>query len=245
MTQKWMLVTGGSRGIGQALVTHLLPEWNIAFTGRSDARIARTLEQAQGRNPSTWVKGLCCDGNDEARVEQVAMSLIREFGAPAAIVHNAGMTLDALHIHQNAKDWHDILSNNLISIVNWNRHLLPAMMTQGSGAIVLMSSVSAIKGNSGQTAYAASKAAMIGLAHSLALEVGRFGIRVNCLAPGLIEGDMIDAIPDTKLKTMRQHIPLRRLGRLQDVVQATAFLVGEGSGYVTGQTLVVDGGLSV
>lgn len=245
MTQKWMLITGGSRGIGQALVTHLLSEWNIVFTGRSEAGIDHTLALARSQRPATWVKGFCCDGTDETRVEQVATSLIREFGAPAAIVHNAGMTLDALHIHQNAKDWHEVLGNNLISIVNWNRHLLPTMMMQGSGSIVLMSSVSALKGNSGQTAYAASKAAMIGLAHSLALEVGRFGIRVNCLAPGLIEGDMVQAIPEAKLKALRQNIPLRRLGRMQDVVQATAFLVGEGSGYVTGQTLVIDGGLSV
>ncbi|MEH1318720.1 SDR family oxidoreductase, partial [Citrobacter farmeri] len=147
-------------------------------------------------------------------------------------------------IHQNARDWQEVLGNNLVAVVNWNRILLPAMMTQGSGSIVFMSSVTAVKGNSGQTAYAASKAAMIGLTHSLAREVGRFGIRVNCLAPGLIEGEMVQAIPEARLKAMRQNIPLRRLGRTQDVAHAVAFLAGEGSRYLTGQTLVLDGGLS-
>lgn len=244
MAEKWMLITGGSRGIGQALVSHLLPDWNIVFTGRNEARIAQTLEAAQRLRTATWVQGHCCDGSDEKRVSQLATSLLEKCGAPAAIIHNAGMTRDGLHIHQNAQDWQEVLNNNLVSVVNWNRILLPAMMTQGSGAIVFMSSVSAVKGNSGQTAYAASKAAMIGLTHSLAREVGRFGIRVNCLAPGLIEGEMVQAIPAAHLKTMQQNIPLRRLGRTQDVARAVAFLAGEGSSYLTGQTLILDGGLS-
>ncbi|WP_353798097.1 SDR family oxidoreductase [Enterobacter cloacae] len=244
MTKRWMLITGGSRGIGQALVSHLLPEWNIVFTGRNEAGIGRTLAQAQGLRTATWVKGYRCDGRDEADVQRLATSLLDEFGAPAAIVHNAGMTRDALHIHQTSRDWQDVLTNNLVALVNWNRTLLPAMMMQGSGAVVLMSSVTAIKGNSGQTAYAASKAAMIGLTRSLAQEMGRFGIRVNCLAPGLIEGEMVEAIPEARLKAMRQSIPLRRLGQTQDVAHAVAFLAGEGSRYLTGQTLVLDGGLS-
>ncbi len=239
-----MLITGGSRGIGQALVMHLLSEWNIVFTGRNEEGIGQTQRLAQEMCDTTWVKGVCCDGSDESRVEALAQTLIDEFGAPDAIIHNAGMTNDALHIHQNAQDWRALLDNNLISVLNWNRQLLPAMMTQGSGAIVLMSSVTALKGNSGQTAYAASKAAMIGVAHSLAREVGRFGIRVNCLAPGLIEGEMIEAIPEAKLKALRHNIPLRRLGRPQEVAQAVAFLIGKESRYLTGQTLVLDGGLS-
>lgn len=244
MTQKWILITGGSRGIGQALVMHLLPHWNIVFTGRDCAAITDTQIKAQSLNTSTWVKGLCCDGSQEEEVARLSARLLEEFGAPSAVIHNAGMTKDALHIHQQAQDWREVMDNNVISIVNWNHGLLPAMMTQGSGSLVLMSSVSAIMGNSGQTAYAASKAAMMGFARSLAREVGRFGIRVNCLAPGLIDSDMLGAIPEKKLKAMRQNIPLRRVGHPQEVAQAAAFLVGEGSRYITGQTLVIDGGLS-
>jgi len=244
MTQKWMLITGGSRGIGQALVHDLLAEWNIVFTGRNEAGIARTLASAGSLQAANWVKGCRCDGSDENCVSTLAASLLETFGAPSAVIHNAGMTRDGLHIHQNAQDWQAVLNNNLIAAVNWNQKLLPAMMTQGGGSIVFMSSVSALKGNSGQTAYAASKAAMMGLTRSLAREVGRFGIRVNCLAPGLIDGDMVQAIPEAHLKAMRQNIPLRRLGRTQDVARAVAFLAGEESSYLTGQTLVLDGGLS-
>ncbi|MBK4715082.1 MULTISPECIES: SDR family NAD(P)-dependent oxidoreductase [Tenebrionibacter/Tenebrionicola group] len=243
MMQKWVLITGGSRGIGRALVTGLLPQWNVAFTGRREEGVAQTLAQAQAHTDA-WVRGYCCDGKDEQRVEELAQAMLDEFGPPGAIIHNAGIARDALHIHQDADVWRDVLDNNLIAMVSWNKALLPAMMTQGEGAIVMMSSVTAVKGNSGQTAYAASKAAMMGVARSLAREVGRFGIRVNCLAPGLIESDMTAAIPQTKLKAMRQEIPLRRLGQMQDVVDTAAFLINDGSRYLTGQTLVLDGGLS-
>lgn len=244
MTQKWVLVTGGSRGIGQALVTGLLPQWNVAFTGRSEEGITQTLEQARNVASTHWVNGYRCDGKDEQRVGELAQQMLDEFGAPAAIVHNAGIARDALHIHQDAQIWRDVLDNNLVSMVNWNRLLLPAMMMQGEGSVVMMSSVTAIRGNSGQTAYAASKAAMMGIARSLAREVGRFGLRVNCLAPGLIESDMTQAIPEAKLKAMRQDIPLRRLGLVEDVTGTVAFLIGDNSRYLTGQTLVLDGGLS-
>lgn len=244
MTQKWVLVTGGSRGIGQALVTGLLPQWNVAFTGRSEEGIAHTLELAQAVQSANWVKGYRCDGKDEQCVGKLAQQMLDELGAPAAIVHNAGIARDALHIHQDAEVWREVLDNNLVSMVNWNRLLLPAMMMQGEGSIVMMSSVTAIRGNSGQTAYAASKAAMMGIARSLAREVGRFGLRVNCLAPGLIESDMTQAIPEAKLKAMRQEIPLRRLGLAAEVTGSVAFLIGDNSRYLTGQTLVLDGGLS-
>ncbi|MDN5450620.1 MAG: SDR family oxidoreductase, partial [Enterobacterales bacterium] len=211
MTQKWVLITGGSRGIGQTLVTELLPRWNVVFTGRSAESLVGTQRRAENLQTDTWVQGHVCDGKNEQQVAQLAQRLIDKFGAPSAVIHNAGVTRDALHIHQDAEIWRDVLETNLVAIINWNRVLLPAMMLQGQGAIVLMSSVSAIKGNRGQTAYAASKAAMMGLARSLACEVGRFGIRVNCLAPGLIDSGMTQAIPESKLKAMRQEIPLRRL----------------------------------
>ncbi|WP_159872613.1 MULTISPECIES: SDR family NAD(P)-dependent oxidoreductase [unclassified Raoultella] len=243
MAQKWILVTGGSRGIGRALVTGLAQNWSVVFTGRSEAAINDILAQVPVGDSSCRVQGFICDGNDEARVEQLAQSLLAEWGAPEAIIHNAGIARDGLHIHQNAAIWREVLETNVISMTHWNRVLLPAMMVQRRGSIVMMSSVSALKGNVGQTAYAASKAAMGGIARSLALEVGRFGIRVNCLAPGLIRTEMLEEIPAQKLKEMRQSIPLRRLGETDDVLQAVAFLIGEGSQYITGQTLVLDGGL--
>lgn len=242
MAQKWILITGGSRGIGRALVTGLAQSWNVVFTGRNEAAIDATLAECEPS--SNRVQGYACDGNDELRVEHLAQELLTTWGPPEAIIHNAGMVRDGLHIHQNAALWREVLETNVISMMNWNRVLLPAMLTQRRGSIVMMSSVSALKGNVGQTAYAASKAAMSGIARSLALEVGRFGIRVNCLAPGLIRTEMLAEIPADKLKEMRQAIPLRRLGETDDVLEAVAFLIGEGSQYMTGQTLVLDGGLS-
>ncbi|WP_300005174.1 SDR family NAD(P)-dependent oxidoreductase [uncultured Cedecea sp.] len=244
MTDKWILITGGSRGIGQALVTGLGQNWNVVFTGRDESAIQGVQTHMADSNSSHWVQGIVCDGNDETRVEQQAQELLEKYGAPEAIIHNAGIARDGLHIHQNAAVWREVLETNVVSMINWNRILIPAMQVQKRGSVVLMSSISALKGNVGQTAYAASKAAMSGMARSLALEVARFGIRVNCLAPGLIRTSMLDDIPAQKLKELRQAIPLRRLGETDDVIQTVAFLIGEGSQYMTGQTLVLDGGLS-
>ena len=136
------------------------------------------------------------------------------------------------------------MNTNLNAIFYWNKHLLPPMIMQGEGAVLLMSSVTAIKGNVGQSAYGASKAAMIGLGRSLALEMGRFGIRVNCLLPGIIDSDMTRAMPADALKGLRKQIPLRRLGDAQEVARVSAFMIGNDSRYMTGQTLVLDGGLT-
>ncbi|MCS3430265.1 SDR family NAD(P)-dependent oxidoreductase [Klebsiella sp. BIGb0407] len=245
MDRKWILITGGSKGIGRALVTGLRENYNVVFTGRNEGAIHETQAQAAEGNTHHWVQGVSCDGNDESRVELLAQTFLAKWGAPEAIIHNAGVARDGLHIHQDAALWREVLETNVISLINWNRILLPAMLMQKRGSVVLMSSVSALKGNIGQTAYAASKAAMSGMARSLALEVARFGIRVNCIAPGLIRTEMLDDIPKEKLKQLRQSIPLRRLGETDDVLQTVAFLIGEGSQYMTGQTLVLDGGLSV
>ena len=244
MAQKWILVTGGSRGIGRALVAGLGQSWNVVFTGRNERTIHDTEVELTDEQSSHWVQGVACDSNDETQVENLAQDLLAKWGAPEAIIHNAGIARDGLHIHQNAALWREVLETNVISMINWNRVLLPAMLMQKRGSIVLMSSVSALKGNVGQTAYAASKAAMSGIARSLALEVARFGVRVNCLAPGLIRTEMLEEIPPQKLKELRQSIPLRRLGETDDVLQTVAFLIGDGSQYMTGQTLVLDGGLS-
>lgn len=244
MSRQWVLVTGGSRGIGQALVTELQNNWNVIFTGRSADGIENMLSTVENIQPNQWVKGFQCDGKDELQVKELAQSLLDMHGAPTAIIHNAGIARDALHIHQNAEIWRDVLDNNVISMINWNRELLPAMLMARYGSIVLMSSVTGLKGNIGQTAYGASKAAMMGVARSLAHEVGRFGLRVNCIAPGFIDSDMTQAIPEAKLKSIRQNIPLRRFGRPQEVAKMAEFLIGENSQYLTGQTIVLDGGLT-
>ncbi|WP_429616746.1 SDR family NAD(P)-dependent oxidoreductase [Serratia sp. 2723] len=244
MTKQWVLVTGGSRGIGRALVEELARQWNVVFTYRNGQSASAAVIEACTGLPG-WVESCVCDGSDEQAVDLVAPQLLARLGAPFAVIHNAGITQDDLHIQQTGERWRQVLDTNLNAIFYWNRHLLPAMMAQGEGAIVLMSSVTGIKGNTGQTAYGASKAAMIGLGKSLALEVARFGIRVNSLLPGFIESEMTQAIPPEALKALRKQIPLRRLGKASEVARTTAFLIGDDSRYMTGQILVLDGGLTV
>ncbi|MFY3770632.1 3-oxoacyl-[acyl-carrier-protein] reductase FabG [Providencia manganoxydans] len=244
MDNKWMLITGGTRGIGLALVEELLTHCNVVFTGRNLESIEAILANNQNNESQYWVQGFQCDGKDEKQVEKLSISLLETFGAPSAIIHNAGITHDGLHIHQDAEIWHEVMDNNVISIINWNRYLLPSMLVERNGSMVLISSITALKGNIGQTAYAASKAAAMGIVRSLSHEVGRFGIRINCVAPGLIDSDMTQAIPKEKLKAMRQNIPLRRLGQPQEVAKLVRFLVSEDSQYLTGQTIVLDGGLT-
>lgn len=244
MTKQWVLVTGGSRGIGRALVEELAKQWNVVFTCRNSQSQITGVIEACTTSPG-WVESCICDGSDEQAVNFAAPELLAHHGAPFAVIHNAGITQDGLHIQQTGERWRQVMDTNLNAIFYWNRHLLPAMMAQGEGAMVLMSSVTSIKGNIGQTAYGASKAAMIGMSKSLALEVARFGIRVNCLLPGIIESEMTEAIPAEALKALRKQIPLRRLGKAHEVARTTAFLIGDDSRYMTGQTLVLDGGLTV
>lgn len=243
MNRGWVLVTGGSRGIGRALVETLARDWNVVFTCRSitDASLA-TIEACAGL--PGWVEAHACDGSDENSVDALAPRLLEKHGAPHAAIHNAGITADGLHIHQTPESWQRIINTNLNAVFYWNRHLLPAMILNREGALVLMSSVTAIKGNVGQTAYGATKAAMTGLCRSLAPELGRFGLRVNCLAPGIIDSEMTAAMPAEKLEAMRKQVPLRRLGTPEEVARVTAFLIGDDSRYMTGQTLVLDGGLT-
>lgn len=243
MSRQWVLITGGSRGIGRALVEELANEWNVIFTWRNDEQQSRDVI-SHGEGLAGWVKSYRCDGSNQSDVDALAPQLLEKYGPPGAVIHNAGITGDGLHIQQDGDNWRNVLDTNLNAVFYWNKHLLPQMMIQGEGAVLLMSSVTAIKGNVGQSAYAASKAAMIGLGRSLALEMGRFGIRVNCLLPGVIDSDMTRAMPAEALKGLRKQIPLRRLGNAQEVARVSAFMIGNDSRYMTGQTLVLDGGLT-
>lgn len=243
MQDKWILVTGGSRGIGRATVMRLAKDWNVVFTWQNSEKESTELEQACAGLPGS-VEGHQCDGRDEQAVSVLSAELLARLGAPHAVVHNAGITLDALHIHQTRENWHKVMDTNLNAIFYWNQQLLEPMMLQGGGSVVMMSSVTGIKGNSGQTAYAATKAAMIGVSRTLSIELGRFGVRVNCLLPGYIRTEILDAVPKDVLSGIRKTIPLKRFGQPEEVAGAVSWLVSDDSAYMTGQTLVLDGGLS-
>lgn len=236
----WALVTGGSRGIGKAIVLELARAgYAVEFTWRSNEAAATETEQAAGAK----VRGHACDSADSEAVAALADRLLKEKGPPKVIISNAGVTADALISSMTRTQWRDVLSANLDGAFHIVNAFADAMMTSG-GAIVFISSVSGIKGIAGQANYASSKAGLSGMARALAVELGRFGIRVNAVAPGFVGTDMLGSIPDVQMKAMTRNIPLRRIGTVEDIAPLVAFLVSDSAAYITGQTIVVDGGMT-
>ena len=244
MTSKqWILVTGGTRGIGAGIVRWLNGAgYGVAFTYLSSDAAARALE-AECAGKSGWCRGFRCDMSDNDAVAALCASLCAEFSPPYAIVNNAGITRDALIFMMSREKWREVISTNLDSAYTVIHAFVPKMIENNDGCIINISSVTALKGNPGQANYGATKAALIGMSKSLALELGRFNIRVNVVAPGLIETEMSDKIPEPQKKKMISNVPMGRLGSVEDVSRMVEFLLGAGGRYVTGQTFVVDGGL--
>ncbi|BFT84005.1 SDR family NAD(P)-dependent oxidoreductase [Enterobacter pseudoroggenkampii] len=240
MKDSWILVTGGSRGIGAAIVNELCMDHNIVFTSRS----LKSVKDENAVQDKPFVKQVVCDSCQNEEVKAIANQLTECYGPPSVVIHNAGVTLDDLHIHQSVEQWRNVIDTNLNSIFYWNKYLLPGMMAKSGGTILIVSSVTGLKGNIGQTAYGASKAALFGLTRSLALEVARFGIRINCLAPGVIDTEMTQRLSPEAMKKLRSKIPLRRTGTAEEVAKVARFMISESCGYMTGQTLVLDGGMT-
>ncbi|PWB81011.1 MAG: 3-oxoacyl-ACP reductase [Methylocystaceae bacterium] len=241
---KWAFVTGGTRGIGKGVVKTLAARgYPVVFTYRASAaaaeRLTAEIDASGGRSEAH-----ACDSSRVETVFELAKTLIARHGAPYAVINNAGIARDGLLATTSPADWSAVIDNNLTSVYAVARAFLPEMLANDDGCVIQISSVTGLKGNIGQSVYGATKAAMIGLTRSLALEVGRFNIRVNAVAPGLIATDMTDAIPPARLKKLASHIALGRLGSVEDVALTVEFLLGPGGRYVTGQTFVIDGGLT-
>ncbi|EFA4129661.1 SDR family oxidoreductase [Escherichia coli O13] len=230
----WFLVTGATRGIGLGIARELASHAPVIVTSRSP------VECELSEN----IRNIICDSSDVHDVENVSRSLVSTYGPPSGIVHNVSIAIDKLHIHYKNDDVMALLNTNIVSVFAWHRFLLPAMIQQQKGSIIFISSVSAIKGNTGQSAYAASKAALSGMMLSLVRETARFGIRVNTIAPGIIDTDMIKKIPCDKFSKLSNEIPARRIGTIEDVSRVVAFFMSDDSRYITGQFLAVDGGLT-
>jgi len=240
----WVLVTGGTRGIGRGLVEAFAADGHEAvFTYQHAVDTADGLERsialAGGR-----AQGLCCDCTDDEAVGALARELIARRGAPRAVINNIGITRDAALLRMSSEQWHAVINANLHSAFYVTRHFVGAMVERGDGVILQMSSVSGIKGNIGQTNYGATKAALIGMTRSLALELSRFNVRVNSVVPGFIATEMVAKIPEAQQAALKKSIPLRRFGRVQEVAALCRFLVSEDAAYMTGQTFVIDGGLA-
>ena len=240
------LVTGGSRGIGRAIVKAFAAEGaKVAFVFRADKEAAASLvgevAGAEGR-----LLALQADVTKMAEAQRCVDTIEKTWGGPVNIlVNNAGIIRDDLFVRLEPEAWNAVLETNLGGTYNFTRAVAYSMMKQRKGRIINVSSIAAEYSNPGQTNYAASKGAINAFTRALAVELASRGVTVNAIAPGFIETDMSEAVRNKAGDIIKKMIPMRRLGQPCDIARAAVFLAGDDAGYITGQVLTVDGGLSL
>jgi 3-oxoacyl-[acyl-carrier protein] reductase len=241
---KVAVITGAARGIGKALAVKFASEGaDIAFT---DLAIDENGKKTESEILSFGVrcKGYASNAADFEDTHKVVADMVNDFGRIDILVNNAGITRDGLMLKMDEKQWDMVINVNLKSAFNFIHAVTPVMMRQRSGSIINMSSVVGIHGNAGQSNYSASKAGMVGLAKSIALEMGPRGIRANAIAPGFIITEMTGQLPDSVKEEWAKKIPLRRGGTPEDVANVAVFLASDLSSYVSGQVIQVDGAMN-
>lgn len=242
---KKAVITGGSRGIGKAIaLKYARLGADVAVNYNRNADLAESVVNE--------IKELGCDAfsvqadvSDYNEAEKMIKTVAERFGQIDILVNNAGITKDALLIKMKENQWDDVISANLKSVFNCTKSVSRLMMKQKQGRIINISSVVGIIGNAGQVNYSASKAGIIGLSKTTARELGSRGITVNVIAPGYIETDMTDKLNDSMREQLLNQIPLKKLGKPEDIARLAGFLASDDAEYITGQVINVDGGLAM
>ncbi|MFT5338209.1 MAG: 3-oxoacyl-[acyl-carrier protein] reductase [Luteibaculaceae bacterium] len=240
---KVAIITGGTRGIGKSMVERFIEEGaKVVFTYNSSEERAKAIEKDMAEKGGE-AYGIKSDASQMDQAIEMADFCVEKFGRIDAVVNNAGITKDNLLMRMSEADWDAVINTNLKSIFNTTKAVQKTLLKQRSGSIINLSSVVGVKGNAGQANYAASKAGMIGFTKSVALELGSRNIRCNAIAPGFIETEMTAKLDEEVVKGWRNAIPLKRGGTPKDVADLTVFLASDMSGYITGQTIHVCGGM--
>ncbi|RKZ89604.1 MAG: 3-oxoacyl-ACP reductase [Gammaproteobacteria bacterium] len=239
---KVALVTGATRGIGRAIALRLGSQGAIVVGTATSEIGAQTISDFLKEANITGA-GMVLNVTDADSIEAVVSETEANFGAPAILVNNAGITRDNLLMRMKDDEWNDIIETNLTPIFKLSKRCLRAMTKARWGRIITITSVVGVMGNAGQTNYAAAKAGVIGFSKSLAREVGARGITVNSVAPGFIDTDMTSSLSDDHKTALLTQVPIKRLGEPEEIAAAVGFLASQDAGYVTGETLNVNGGM--
>jgi 3-oxoacyl-[acyl-carrier protein] reductase len=244
LADKTVLITGANRGIGKAIALRLAREGaQVAIGARNVTTAVAVLDEIADSGGQAIAVPM--DVTDSASCEAAVASVLAQWHKIDVLVNNAGITRDALLLRMNEEQWDAVIDTNLKGVYRCSRAVLRPMLKARSGCIINISSVVGITGNAGQANYAAAKAGIIGFTKSLALELAARNIRVNAIAPGYMETEMTQELAPEQRSQLLSRIPLGKTGRPEDVAAATAFLVSDDAAYVTGQTLVIDGGISL
>ncbi|MGC1515402.1 MAG: 3-oxoacyl-[acyl-carrier-protein] reductase [Maribacter sp.] len=241
---KNVIITGASRGIGMGIAQVFADHGaNIAFTYSSSEAPALALEKELNAK-GIKAKAYKSNAADFQEADALVLHVLEDFGGTIdVLINNAGITKDNLLMRMSEADFDSVIDTNLKSVFNMTKAVQRTLLKQRKGSIINMSSVVGVKGNAGQTNYAASKAGMIGFTKSVALELGSRNIRCNAIAPGFIETEMTDKLDEKTVQSWRDGIPLKRGGSPEDIANACLFFASDLSAYVTGQVLNVDGGM--
>ena len=239
---KVVLVTGASRGIGQAIALTLGGAGATVIGTATSVNGAENISKIFAKNNISGT-GMILNVTDNSQISELVKTISEYYGSVDILINNAGITRDNLLMRMKEEEWDEIMNTNLTSVYKMSKAVLRGMIKKKAGRIISITSVVGAMGNAGQTNYAAAKAGIMGFTKSLAREVGVRGITVNAVAPGFIQTDMTDALPEDQKDKLVAQIPMGRLGTVNEVAQAVLFLAGDSGAYITAQTLHVNGGM--